>query len=241
MKILILSAFPEEQNYYKNNLEVTQAETQIGFVKLTTCRLDSTTIYLATTGMGTPNAALTLASLTSTLELDAIFFSGTSGAVQKNLKIGDVVIATEIFDADILSIHDNVIGTPFESALINPNILEKTPRFYPAHPALLACTKEINSSKYNILHGRIASSNHFPSPKNLFEEIKNNNAMVIDMESSAIYQFAWLSKIPTLVVRGVSNTLDEKGDDSDVANSDLNCSDHAAEVVLNCIKANIPL
>lgn len=235
MNILILSAFPEEQDYYKKTLH-PQASLKIGFIEVITCQTSSATIYLATTGMGTINAALVLATLAAHLKPDAVFFSGTAGAIDPKLNIGDVVVGQDAFDADILSIHDAVIGTPFEGALINPNKQEKTPQIYSGNEWLLRSATLPLASRYSLFHGRIATSNHFPAPKELFEQIKANNSMVIDMESAAIYQLGWLTQLPVLVVRAVSNKLDDQGADDEVDSSDIRSSDHAAKLVLHCIE-----
>lgn len=237
MKILILSAFPTEQNYYKNKLEILSSFT-IGFVETTECKTASATIYLATTGMGTINASLVLATLVAHLNPDAIFFSGTAGAIDPELKIGDVIVGEDAFDADILSVHDAVLGTPFESALINPNTQKETPRIYSSNAFLRQKAISSTSPAHKFFFGRIATSNHFPAPKPLFEQIKSHHAMIIDMESAAIYQFGWLSQLPVLVIRGVSNQLNHQGEDDDIAASDVNSSsEHAAELVLDCIEA----
>ncbi len=80
MNILILSAFPEEQDYYMHTLQ-TQAPIKIGFIEVISCRTENATIYLATTGMGTINASLVLSTLAAHLNPDAVFFSGTAGKV----------------------------------------------------------------------------------------------------------------------------------------------------------------
>ena len=54
INILILSAFPEEQDYYKKMLH-PHTPLKIGFIEIISCQTDSATIYLATTGMGTIN------------------------------------------------------------------------------------------------------------------------------------------------------------------------------------------
>ncbi len=235
MNILILSAFPEEQDYYKKTL-LSQTSFNIKFIEVISCHTASATIYLATTGMGTTNAALVLATLATHLTLDAVFFSGTAGAIDPKLNIGDVVVGQDAFDADILSIHDAVIGTPFESALINPNKKEKTPRVYSGNEWLLTSATLPLASRYSLFHGRIATSNHFPAPKELFDQIKEKNSMVIDMESAAIYQAGWLTQLPVLAVRAVSNKLDDQGGDDEVDRSDIKSSDHAAKQVLHCIE-----
>lgn len=235
MNILILSAFPEEQDYYKKTL-LTQASLKIGFIEVITCQTANSTIYLASTGMGTINAALVLATLSAHLTPDAVFFSGTAGAIDPKLNIGDVVVGQDAFDADILSIHEAVIGTPFEGALINPNTKEKTPQIYSGSEWLLKSTTLPLASRYSLFYGTIATSNHFPAPKQLFDQIKKNNSMVIDMESAAIYQFGWLSQLPVLVVRAVSNKLNDEGADDKVDCSDIKSSENAAKLVLHCIE-----
>lgn len=239
MKILILSAFEEEQTYYHNNLDL-KPNMQLGFVKVYSCILETTTLYFATTGMGTINAALTLATLAAQINPDYIFFSGTAGGIDPKLKIGDVIVATQAFDADIFSIHDNVKGTPFEPALINPNNGSLTPRFFTADSNLLKNMHQ-QSEDFSTQHGILATSNHFPSPESLFQQIKANNAIAIDMESAAIYQYAWLSETPSLIVRGISNLLDSDGHDNNVANSDVCASDRAATLIMNkCYRLATP-
>lgn len=234
MNILVLSAFPAEQDYYKKNLH-PQVLSKIGLIEVITCQTASATIYLATTGMGTINAAIVLATLAVELKPDAVFFSGTAGAIDPELNIGDVVVGQDAFDADILSIHDTIIGTPFEKALIHPNKKEKTPQIYSGNAWLLKSAILSLAPPYRLFHGRIATSNHFPAPKALFNQIKKN-ALVIDMESAAIYQFGWLTQLPVLVVRAVSNKLDDLGVDKEVDSADISSSDHAAKLVLHCIE-----
>lgn len=235
MNILILSAFPEEQDYYKKTLPL-HTSLKIEFIEVISCRTNDSTIYLVTTGMGTINAALVLATLAAHLKPDAVFFSGTAGAIDPQLNIGDVVVGQDAFDADILSVHNAVLGTPFESALINPNKKEKTPLIYPANEWLLKSITLVQTVRYPLFHGRIATSNHFPAPKELFDQIKENNAMIIDMESAAIYQFGWLTQLPVLVVRAVSNKLDAQGTDNEMNSSNIKSSDHAAKLVLHYIE-----
>jgi len=121
---------------------------------------------------------------------------------------------------------------------MNPNKKEKTPQIYTTTaPNLDSITTK--QATFTVYKNRIASSNHFPSPADLFEQIKKLNAMVIDMESVAIYQYAWAANIPALVVRGVSNVLDDQGNDDNVSESDVSSSDHAAMMVQQYIEKNL--
>lgn len=231
--ILILSAFPHEQAYYKKHLAHIERK-KVGYITVDIYDFNGATIYLATTGIGTINASLVLATLAAKIKLDAVFFSGTSGGIDQRLNIGDAVIASETFDADLFSIHDTLTDTPFEEALTNPNTKQKELQFFNASQALCS---HINKDKwaFNILEGTVATSNHFPSPAALFKVIKAQNALAIDMESTAIYQFSWATGLPSLVIRSVSNLLDSDGHDDNVDNSDIASSDHSAMVVLDCI------
>ncbi len=238
MNILILSAFPQEQNYYSKHFEF-ETEIKIGFIKVTRCQLGKRTLHFATTGMGTINAAVVVTTLAAQLKPSVIFFSGTAGGIDPHLKIGDVVMATQTFDADMFTLHDKVIGTPFEPALINPNNLLTTPRFFKSNMQLEINNNHNNS--FSIFRGTIATSNHFPTPQFLFEQLKQHNALAIDMESAAIYQYAWLSNIPCLAIRGISNIIDNNGNDENIAQSDISAADHAAALLISildmcCIK-----
>lgn len=231
--ILILSALPEEQKYYLANLDVRETK-KIGFIDVKIAKYQHHMVYLATTGMGTTNVSFVLAILATSIDFYMAFFSGTAGGIDKNIKIGDVVVATETFDADIMSIHDSVVGTPFESALINPNTKIKTPRFFSSNAEVISKVK-LDGWDFSVFKGRIATSNHFPSPKDLFKMIVDNCALIIDMESNPMYQYSSLSGLSCLVIRGVSNILDKTGSDDSIADSDVSSSDHAAMVVLDCI------
>tara|TARA_A100001015_G_scaffold37020_1_gene40774 strand:- start:656 stop:1159 length:504 start_codon:yes stop_codon:yes gene_type:complete len=151
--------------------------------------------------------------------------------------IGDVIIAAQAFDADIFNIHNTIANTDFSSALIHPNTDTLTPRFYSADTTLLTLAQSVSHTHNNVSSGIIATSNHFPAPKALFELIKNNHADIIDMESAAIYQYSWLTGIPSLVVRGISNRLNANGDDEDTSCCDIdNSAANAANIIIHCTK-----
>lgn len=230
---LILSAFPAEQTHYIDTIEIIETK-KIAFIDVTVGKLNNKQLYFATTGMGTSNAACVVATLCAMIKFEMVIFSGTCGGIDKRLNIGDVIIAESVFDADIFSIHDAVIGTPFEGALINPNIKEKTPEFFPT--STITDTHDISYQSFHVFTGKLATSNHFPSPAALFQTIQRYAILGIDMESSAIAQFSWLSKVPCMIIRGVSNLLNHKGNDKDVHNADISSSNNAAKTTINLVK-----
>jgi hypothetical protein len=119
--------------------------------------------------------------------------------------------------------------------LIHPLNQKKIPTIYPADKFLYEIARSIDVTT-SIEFGRVVSSNTFPAPIHLFSDIKANQALSIDMETSAFYQVAWLLNIPVRAIRGISNILDEVGADNHI--HDVEKAMHAAsEVLLRIINA----
>ena len=100
---------------------------------------------------------------------------------------------------------------------------------------MLSIAAKTNFSESQARIGTVVSSNSFPAPKELFDKIKDKNPDSIDMETSAFYQVAWLLKIPSLAVRGISNVLNQNGIDDKIHQSDVPGSTRAAAIVLLAI------
>lgn len=235
MNILILSAFPEEQAHYFNTYPIKPYQ-RISNIAVSCYQSQNYILYFATTGMGTINASCVIATLTAHLNIDSIFFSGTSGGIDPELSINDTVIGTKIFDADLLTLHKNISNTNFKSALTNPNTQQLTPEIYTAPRSLLKIAVKIALGTNNVHQGIIATSNYFPAPKSLYQTIGQRQARIIDMESVAVYQFSWLTGIPSLVVRGISNCLNDEGDDKTQDGCDISgSSKNAASLIIKII------
>lgn len=237
---VILSAFDGEQKHYEKNLKSLQI-LEVNGVRYRTGQYLGKNIVLGCTGMGTSSCAAAATHALISFKPKYVYFSGTSGAIDPTLKIGDVVIGRNALDADILEIHTAVIGTPFESALIHPIVNKQVPRVFEADTDLLHYATEVaHGLKFKSQVGLLATSNYFPSPPNVFKKVKKENALTMDMESSAFYQIAWIFGAKALAVRGVSNELDAEGNDENVASSKVDLSaSHAAQVVLSTIECTL--
>ena len=139
------------------------------------------------------------------------------------------------FEAEIQSAFTVLEGTPFESCLTHPLNKKTIPSIYSADNELLSIAAKTNFSESQARIGTVVSSNSFPAPKELFDKIKDKNPDSIDMETSAFYQVAWLLKIPSLAVRGISNVLNQNGIDDKIHQSDVPGSTRAAAIVLLAI------
>ena len=170
-------------------------------------------------GIGTSFTAMVAASLYMQFDPEVVWFSGTCGAIESDLAIGDVVIASSAFEAEIQGLNNAFVGTPFAEGLLHPAKKTIPPLKYSADKALLQTARDFYNNLSQVNFGELASTNTFPTPKHLYSELKLQNVLAIDMETSALYQFGWLFGAKTLAVRCVSNLLDSEGDDPDISSA----------------------
>ena len=158
------------------------------------------------------------------------------GGINPKLKICDVVIVEKAFEAEIQGAFKLLKGTPFESCLTHPLNKQVFPSIYFADENLINIASNISATDSSIYRGTAVSSNTFPAPQELFDRIKTEDPYSIDMETSAVYQVAWLLKIRVLAIRGISNLLNHDGTDDKINESDVKGgSEAAAKVVLKIL------
>jgi uncharacterized protein len=225
----ILSSMPEELEYY----DIFFSNTSFELIKIESFTFkiydyNSKKILIACTGLGTIFASSLLTLVHCHFHPDYVLFSGTAGGINTTLNIGDILIAEQAYEAEIQEAFKLLPGTPFENCLNHPLKKENFPAIYKANDELVKIAKSINDFDKMIHCGTVVSSNAFPAPLDLYEKIKQENPYSIDMETSALYQIAWLLKIPVLVIRGISNLLDANGGDKNINQSDVKGSATAA-------------
>lgn len=229
----ILSAMTEELEYLHLAFTQSKYETITIFnFEFKVYEYNNHKILLAATGIGTTFAASIVTLIHQQFSPEYILFLGTAGAIQSELKIRDVIIIEQCFEAEIQGIFDTLQDTPFESCLTHPLNNQKFPRIYSAHHELVNIANNIHLPNIKIRTGTGVSSNTFPAPKELFEKIKIHHPLAIDMETSACYQIAWLLQTKVLAIRGISNLLNADGSDDDVNQSDIKGSVEAATKVI---------
>jgi predicted cupin superfamily sugar epimerase/nucleoside phosphorylase len=203
-------------------------EISAGLFKFRVFEHQAKKILLANTGLGTTFAASIVTLVNSYFKPSYMFLVGTAGGIRAHIKLRDVVIVEHAFEAEIQGVFASLAGTPFESCLTHPINQKKFPAIYPADAELLNVAMSNTFAGIDVSYGTAVTSNTFPAPLELFEKIKNINPAVIDMETSAFYQVAWLLNVPALSVRGVSNVLNHDGTDDKVHESDVKGSANAA-------------
>ena len=183
-------------------------------------------IVLIQCGVGKVNAARTTQKLIDKFNITTIINVGVAGAINSNLKIGDVIIAKKVIqhDFDITAFGHNKgyitdVGEGIES---DKNLLEKV--------------KEISQdNSYKTKIGIIATGDIFCTDIKMKEKINNKfNADVVDMECGAIAQVSFLENIPFLAIRSVSDI--PNGDNAKTFDENLKiASKIASEILYNII------
>lgn len=216
----IFSAMPEELAELENSFSLLPftVEKHMGFV-FKIYNLNQYKIILVPTGIGTVFAASAVTLVNTIFKLDCMLFIGTSGGIDDNLNIRDIVLVNSAYEAESQNMFSTLINTPFESCLKHPLRNEPIKQSYFADADLISLAE--SSIDFPVIKGGVVSSNVFPSPKEIFPILKQSKVLSIDMETSAFYQVAWLLKIPSLAIRAISNKLDCNGDDENIALSDV--------------------
>ena len=199
---------------------------KINNLKFIIGKIKDKNIVLIQCGVGKVNAARTTQKLIDKFNVTTIINVGVAGAINSNLKIGDVIIAKKVIqhDFDITAFGHNKgyitdVGEGIES---DKNLLEKV--------------KEISQeNSYKTKIGIIATGDIFCTDIKMKEKINNKfNADVVDMECGAIAQVSFLENIPFLAIRSVSDI--PNGDNAKTFDENLKtASKIASEVLYNIL------
>ncbi|WP_158274269.1 hypothetical protein [Chromobacterium sp. Panama] len=212
MNILLLSAFPAESARLSQQLSAAwEPEPMLGALSCRSLQYNLHQLYLAETGVGTEDAALTTQAVLLQRDIDLVLLLGTSGAVGDHWEIGDVVAGSKVVQMDLYGIDKILKGTLFESCLFNSNTHAPLETEWDVDRYWL----EKLTALPGVKPGLIFSSNQFPVPSSLFPLMLELGGGVIEMEASGVMRAASrLGSTPVLVLRAVSNIIDSRWHDT---------------------------
>ena len=147
-------------------------------------------------GVGKVNAARTTQILIDKFDIKYIINVGSAGGLDNNLNIGDIVIGNKLVQHDF-----DVTSFGREKGYI-----PETGKEFESDKDLINKCKDIKVENSKIILGNIASGDIFLTDVKMKDKIKNNfNSICVEMEGAAIAQVCFLSKIPFLVIRSISD------------------------------------
>jgi len=172
---------------------------------------------VARTGTGKVNAAIATTMLIEHFSPAAVFFSGTAGATDPTLRVGDVVVGTAVAHHDIGQQTPkglerrgprHPMSGELESVLLAaPDVLVEAARR--AARKLTLPPTEAGAPAARIVEGLIVTGEMFVANVAQREELRKNlNSTAVEMEGAAVVQTCRYFGVPCLVVRGISDRAD---------------------------------
>lgn len=194
MKLGIICAMEEELRTLVENLDNASKITRHGYV-FHTGSIGRHEVVLVQSGIGKVMSAMAVTLLVEVFSVEGIINTGSAGAVNHELKIGDVVVA------DKLAYHDvdvTAFGYAFGQMAQQPLYFESSKYF----------VSELKKAIENPVVGLITSSDSFISSDGRIAEIKKHfpDVLAVEMEGTSIAQAATALKKPFVIIRAMSDT-----------------------------------
>ena len=194
-KIGLIFAMREELNAVLKSMEIVK-EYKIFDLNFYECKYNDKDCILVECGIGKVNAARCTQILIDNIKVDYILNVGVAGGVSKDVKIGDIVIADKLIQHDF-----DLRPFNYERGYI-PNV----GKYIHSDEYLLKIASEIKLDS-NIFVGTIASGDIFITESLMGEKINTKfDALCVEMEGASIAQACYLSYIPFLVIRSISDS-----------------------------------
>ncbi len=201
----IITALDNSFEKLREKLQITEQEV-VGGRTFVQGHLQSKQVTLVQSPMGKVNYTITTQLLISHFKVGSIISLSPAGALNKDLSVGDAVVATEVYQ------HDFGTWKPYgfiwgEVPVFQPNATEDYNTF-PIH-SLTKLPPEI-TEKNKLSHGVIVSGDQFiADPGKRQWLIKKFNADAVDMGAAAIVQSCYCSNIPVIIVRVITDYAGE--------------------------------
>ena len=161
-------------------------------------------MVLALSGIGKVNAAVSTAWLIHQFDLDCVINTGSAGGLGKGLKVGDVVVGTEIA-------HHDVDVTAFGY------VWGQVPQLHAVFVSngLLVGKAKQAAEVFEgaaVAQGLIVSGDRFVHSSEGVAEIRSHfpEVKAVEMEAAAIAQTCYQLNTPFVIIRAVSDSADEK-------------------------------
>lgn len=181
--------------------------------------LNGRPVVVGRTGPGKVNAAIVTTVMLSHFNPSALLFSGTAGAIDQQLRPGDVVVGATVAQ------HDTGAQTAaglLRRGMRNTISGEIDPLLMPAPPALLTAARQAiagmtlaqipspeGAYQPKMVEGVIVTGDVFVSDVTRRDDLRKNlNASAAEMEGGAMVQACRQFGVPCLVVRSITDRAD---------------------------------
>lgn len=206
MRIGIIGAMDEEIQHILDSMENYKIGKKAG-ISFYSGKFNGYDIVLCKSGVGKVNASVCTQILIDEFQATHIIFTGVAGAVNPELKIGDIVVSTDCVqhDMDVTALGFKLGEIPYTEVSV-----------FKADPALvdlaISASKEIVHDR-KIVSGRILSGDQFIASRDkvrfLHDELQG---FCTEMEGAAVGQVCSMNEIPFVIIRSMSDQADGSAD-----------------------------
>ena len=194
----IIFALKEELNAFLKNCKVIN-EYKIFELDFYEVKYLNHKLILVESGIGKVNAARVTQILIDNMKIDYLFNIGVAGGVSQDLEVLDIVVANNLVQHDF-----DITAFNHEKGYI-PNVgLSIKCDDYLVNLAMQVA----KNLKISIKCGTIASGDIFVANSKMSNKINQKfQALAVEMEGASIAQVAYLSGVPFLVIRSISDVV----------------------------------
>lgn len=191
--------------------------------------LNDTDVVIVRSGVGKVNAALCAQILIDIFQVTHIINTGVAGSLNADLDIGDILVSTD-------AVYHDIDVTIFGYAL--GEVPSLNIRMFPADQTMaelaVQVCKDVNPD-IHVRSGRVASGDQFIAGKETKQFIIDNfQADCAEMEGAAIAHAAYLSHIPFVIIRAISDKADDSAE-MDYPTFERAAAKHSANLVFHMI------
>jgi adenosylhomocysteine nucleosidase len=197
--IAILGAMPEEIAALLSALD-GRSESHVGGHEVHSGELEGKPVLIVRCGIGKVNAAA-VAQLLVLRQPRALIFTGVAGAVDPELRVGDIVVASDALQHDV-----DVTALGYEPGLVpgEPFSWQSDPRLVDLAVAAAAELPEVR-----VVTGRVVSGDQFVADPGRTSSLRERfGASCVEMEGAAVAQVCARAGVPFVIIRSISDSAD---------------------------------
>ncbi len=222
----IIAAMDLELDLLKTYIQDAKTQMLSGICFMTGM-ISGQSVVTAVSGIGKVNAAVCAQSMILAFRPDCVINTGVGGALDKSLKLLDVVAASAAVqhDVDTTALGD---APGFVSTV---KVIE-----FPTDPALTgALLAGVRNTGARAFSGKIATGDQFISKQEDKQRIRDLfGAAACEMEGGSIAQVCYINRVPCAILRAISDGADEDANMSYSAFASK-AADISAHAILNWI------
>ena len=228
----IIGAMDTEIQMIREKMDYCRTNSLYG-LKFYQGRIGSFDVVLAKCGIGKVNAARCAQILIDRSNPDYLINTGVAGGIGPGLKIGDMVLSTDLVQHDF---NMNALGCVDGCQSLE---IKDKPTLFHADEALLSRFEKVakeTAGEGAIHRGPIATGDTFVADHDSKKRIHDTfGALACEMEGAAIAQVAQAAHVPFLVVRAISDLADGSASES-YANFERHAAELSARMLLKFLE-----